>query len=75
MGHYTASMKRVREIGKRLEGRMNWTRERPTQAGWYWVQALGKIFVIEIREYDLLFGGRPELKAVKAWAGPLEPPD
>ena len=35
MGHYTARMKPVREIARRMEGRMGWTTEKPTKPGWY----------------------------------------
>lgn len=71
MGHDTASMKRVRGIAGTMEGRMGWTTERPIKPGWYWVKLLGRITVIEIREYDLLLGGRLGLDMVQAWQGPI----
>jgi hypothetical protein len=46
---------------------------RPTKVGWYWVKLLGRISIVEIREYDLLFGERPGLRHVTAWQGPIEP--
>ena len=54
---------------------MTWTTARPTQAGWYWVKLLGGISIVEIREYDLLFGGRLGMDMVQAWQGPIEPED
>jgi hypothetical protein len=52
---------------------MTWTTARPTKVGWYWVKLLGRISIVEIREYDLLFGERPGLRHVTAWQGPIEP--
>ena len=64
----------------------NWTRERPTEAGWYWVWVRGlDPFVVEVihdEQLDALVvdAARGELlledydRPLLQWAGPLTPP-
>jgi len=52
-----------------------WTKNRPTAPGWYWAKLCGSVTQIRISECDLLFGGRPELRHVTAWQGPIVPND
>lgn len=47
MGHYTASMKRVRGIARKREGKMGWTKERPTGEGVFWFRKDGIVTIAE----------------------------
>ena len=64
---------------------MNWTKERPTKAGWYWYQgpheqSEPEVLAVEFDdEFDrfVQFGVGPQAWVDECngqWAGPLEPP-
>ena len=61
---------------------MNWTTEKPTQPGWYWLRNLIGLEIVKVWDtrrglrVGFLNGNRCFLKMDIAgeWAGPLEPP-
>ena len=88
MGHYTARMKPVREIARRMEGRMGWTTEKPTKPGWYWYRERSDIPYRPVQIILANYTGAIELWVVQdtenrplecvaieggEWQGPITP--
>ena len=76
MGHYTASMKRVKGIAERMEGRMGWTKEKPTKAGWYWYRRLqghNEVVLVDGKLMQTMDSFILVSDAVGEWQGPITP--
>ena len=75
-------MKRVREIARKREERMGWTREKPKEAGWYWYREDGEfLYAVKVRDdLTVIFPGN-ECEFTMAelgdqeWQGPIRPED